>query len=76
MQVVVISASPEGKEVVKTPWEFIAAVSIDGLEETKHNPDVHGKDVQITRKCAPNNGTSNSAKSKNHDFDGRSILSS
>ena len=43
--VMVIGTSPERQEVVQTPREFVAAVCIDGLEETEDNPEVHGQDV-------------------------------
>jgi hypothetical protein len=32
---VVIGTGPEGKEMVKTPWEFITTVSINGLEQAQ-----------------------------------------
>ena len=33
VEIVVIGTSPEGKEMVKTPWKFVTTVSINGLEQ-------------------------------------------
>lgn len=74
MKIVVVGTCPEGEEVVQTPWEFISAVGINGLEQAQHDPDVHGEDVQIAREGTPQNGATDGAKAQNHDLDWRSIL--
>lgn len=74
VNIVVLGAGPEGEEVVQTPGELVTAVGIDGLEQAEHDPDVHGEDVQVTGDGAPENGRADSAKTKDHDFDGRGVL--
>lgn len=69
-----LSSSPEGNEVVKTPWEIISAVSIDSLEETGSDPEVHGKDVEVASDETENNGDNNCSGAENHGFDGRSVF--
>ena len=76
VNVVVLSAGPEGNEVVKTPWEIIAAVSIDSLEETGCNPKVHGQDVEVTGDKAENDGDDDCSSAEYHGFDRRGVLGS
>lgn len=76
VQVVVVSTSPERKEVVKAPWELVATVGINGLEETQHDPNVHCQDMQVTGERTPHNWTPDSTESKDHNFNWRSIFSS
>lgn len=66
VEIVVIGTSPEGKEVVKTPWEFITAVSINGLEQAQDDPDVHGKNVQFTCHRTPNDRAPDSSEAQDH----------
>lgn len=40
--IVVIGARPERQEVVEAPRELISRMRIDCLEETKHDPEIHG----------------------------------
>ena len=75
VNVVVLSASPEGKEVVQAPGELVTAVRINGLEKAEDNPAVHGQDVKILSESAPNDGTSNGTKTENHNFDGGGVFS-
>lgn len=76
VNVVVLSTGPERNEVVKTPWEVITAVSIDGLEETGCDPKVHGQDVEVARDKAENDGDDDCSSAKNHGFDRRCVLGS
>ena len=48
VSIVMISTGPEGKEIVQAPWEIVTAVSINGLKETKDDPEIHGQDVELT----------------------------
>lgn len=41
----VLGTGPERQEMVQTPGELVARVGVDCLEQTEHNPDVHGEDV-------------------------------
>ena len=75
VNVVVLSSSPEGQEVVQAPGELVAAVGVDGLEQTDDNPGVHGQNVKVLCDGAEDNGNSDSAKAQNHDFDGRRVFS-
>ena len=47
VNVVVLSASPERKEVVERPGELVTRMCVDGLEQAEDNPDVHGQDVKV-----------------------------
>jgi hypothetical protein len=75
VDVVVLSASPEGEEVVKAPGELVAAVRIDGLEHAEGDPDVHGENVEILGDGAPEDRASDGSETQDHDFDGRGVLS-
>lgn len=76
VNIVVLSASPERKEVVQAPGELIATVRIDGLEQTEDDPAVHGQDVEILGDGAPDDGASYGTETEDHDFDRRGVLSS
>jgi hypothetical protein len=56
MDIVMLGAGPEGQEMVQTPRELVAAVGINGLEETQNDPDIHGQDVEILGQGAEQNG--------------------
>jgi len=75
VNVVVLSASPEGQEVVERPGELVARVCVDGLEEAKDDPDVHGQDVEISGDGAPHDGNTNGTEAQAHDFNWRGVLS-
>ena len=53
VNIVVVSTGPEREEVVERPGELVAGVRVDGLEDTKNNPDVHGQDVKVLGDGAP-----------------------
>lgn len=36
----VIGTGPEREDMLEGPWEVVARVGIDGLEETEDDPDV------------------------------------
>lgn len=71
-----ISTGPEWKEMVKTPWELVAAVGVDSLEQSQDNPDIHSQDVKITGDRTPDDGACDSAKTEGHHFNRRSVFSS
>jgi hypothetical protein len=76
VNIVVFGASPEGKNMVQRPGELVAAVGINGLEKTEHNPSVHCEDVEVLGDGTPEDGAADSSESKNHDLDRRSVLGS
>lgn len=47
VNIVMLSTSPEGKEMVQRPREIVAAVRIDSLEKTSSDPEIHGQDVKV-----------------------------
>lgn len=47
---------------------------IDSLKQSEHDPNIHGKDVQVTRQRAPQDRAADSAKTEHHDFDRGSIF--
>lgn len=61
VDVMVIRAGPDGEEMMQTPGEVIAAMRIDGLEQTHGDPDVHSEDVQIAGDGAPEDGRADGA---------------
>lgn len=61
--------------MVKAKGELVTAVSINGLEETDNDPNVHGQDVELASNSTPQNWSANRAKAKNHDFDRRRVFS-
>lgn len=69
-----LSTRPERQEVVQRPGELVAGVRIDGLEETAHDPQVHGQDVQVAGDGAPGDGAEDRAGAEDHHFDGRGVL--
>jgi hypothetical protein len=75
VNVVVLSSGPERQEVVQAPGELVAAVGIDGLGQTEHNPDVHGKDVKVLGDGAPNDGDTDRTETQDHDLNRRSVFS-
>ena len=74
MNIVMLCAGPERQDVVQAPRELITAVRVDGLEQTEHNPDIHGQDVQVPSDGAPEDGAEDGAHPQNHDFDGGSVF--
>jgi hypothetical protein len=75
VQIVVVGAGPDGQEVAQTPGEVVAAVGVDGLEETEDNPDVHGDKVELTSDGEDDKRASNDTDSEEGGLDGRSVLS-
>ena len=71
-----VGAGPERQEMVQAPWELVAAVRIDGLEQTAHDPDVHGQDVQLAGTQNPQDRDTDCSGTEEHDFDWGSIFSS
>ena len=74
VHVVVLSAGPEGEEVVQAPGELVAGVGVDGLKQTAHDPQVHGQDVQVLGEGAPDDGAEDGAEAQEHDLDRRGVL--
>lgn len=61
---------------MQAPWELVAAVSINSLEQPQNDPNVHGQDVEIAGESTPHNGAANSSESEEHDFDWGSVFCS
>lgn len=71
-----LGSGPEWKNVVQAPWKFVSAVSIDSLEKTSCNPEVHGNNVEVSGYQAPDDWDHDSSGTKNHGFDRRSVFCS
>ena len=52
----------------------VAAVRVDGLEETEDDPNVDGDDVQVAAEGAVEDGACNRAGTENHDLSGVRVL--
>lgn len=76
VKIVVLGTSPERKEVAQAPGEVVAAVGVDGLEETESDPDVHGEQVQLASDAKEDNGGADDTNAEESSLDGRSVLSS
>lgn len=76
VSIVVISACPEGQEVVQAPREFVTAVRINSLEQTTNDPEVHGQDVQFAGEKNPQDGDTDGASTEEHDLNRRGIFGS
>jgi len=76
MEIVVISASPEGENVLERPREIVTAVSIDGLEETEDDPDVHGENVEVASAKDVENRTSDCPSAEDEDLGWMCVLGS
>jgi len=74
MEIVVVSASPDRENMAQAPGEVVAAVGIDGLEESEDDPREHGQEVKVTDDRNPNDGNSNNSKTEEHGLDRGRIL--
>jgi len=74
VEIVVISTGPEREDVLERPREIVSAVSIDGLEETEDNPDVHGEDVKVAGTKDVENWTSDCSSTEDEDFSWVGVL--
>lgn len=74
VHVVVIGTGPEGQDVAQAPGEVVAAVGIDGLEETKDDPDIHGDEMKVTGDGEQNNRRTNDTHAEEHSLNRRSVL--
>lgn len=70
----VVSSSPEGKEVVKRPRKLISGVSVDSLEKAEDDPEIAGKDVEVVSECAPKDRRANGAETEDHNLNRGSVL--
>lgn len=76
VEVVMVSASPDRQEMVKTPRKFVATVGIDSLEQAQDNPGVHGENMQVTSDSTPEDRAADGPEAENHHFNRGSIFSS
>ena len=76
VEIVVISTSPEGEDVLERPREIVTTVSINGLEETEDDPDVHGEDVEVASAKDVENRTSDRPSTEDEDLGWMCVLSS
>lgn len=70
------STRPEGKDMLEGPREIISRVSIDGLEQSESDPNVHGEDVEVLSEEAVEKRASEGSGSKDEDFSGVGVFSS
>jgi hypothetical protein len=63
-----ISASPEGEDVLERPREIVSAVSIDGLEEAEDDPNVHGENVKVASANDVEDWTSDRSSAEDEDL--------
>ena len=63
-----IGARPEREDVLERPREIVSTVSIDGLEETEDDPNVHGEDVEVAGANDVEDRPSDRSSTKDEDF--------
>jgi len=68
MEIMVIGARPEREDVLKRPREIVSAVSVDSLEKSEDDPNVHGEDVEVAGANDVENRTSDRSSPKDEDF--------
>lgn len=73
--VVVVGTGPERHYIVQRPWEFVARVGIDGLQESQGDPHANGEKMQVFGDKTPHHRDPDGTDSQQHDFDGMSVLS-
>lgn len=76
MQVVVIRASPDRQEVAQAPWKVVAAVGVNGLEQTENDPAVHSDQMEITGDSQKQNGRAHDTHTQKHCLNWRGIFGS
>jgi hypothetical protein len=75
VEIVMVGARPEWKDMLEGPWEVVAGVSVDGLEETKSDPDVHGGDVEFSARVdGPEDRAHESTHSKDESLERVSVF--
>lgn len=74
VSIVMVGSSPEGEEVAQAPGKIVAAVSVDGLEQSTDNPQVHGEEMEISGQRNPDDGSSDRSKGEKHNLNGRGVL--
>lgn len=68
VEVVVICTGPERENVLERPREIVPAVSVDGLEKTENDPDVHGEDVKVASAKDIKDRTGDRSSTKNQNL--------
>ena len=69
VNIMVLSAGPEGQEVVQAPGELIATVRINCLEQAEDDPNVHGQYVKISSNRTPEDWRANGTQPQYHNLD-------
>lgn len=73
----VISTGPEGENVLERPGKVVSRVGIDSLEEAEGDPDVHGRDMEVTTRVdGPEDGSHQGAEGEDEGFQWVSVLCS
>lgn len=73
MEIMMIRPAPKRDDALQAPGEIVARVSVNGLEETEHDPDVDGDDVEVGEE-AEEEGTADGACAEDEDFEGVGVL--
>ena len=62
--------------MVQAPWELVARVRINGLEQAQNNPAVHGQDVEILENAAVDDWSAYGTESEQHNLNWRCVFGS
>jgi len=75
MEIVVVSTSPERKEMAERPGEIITRMGIDSLEQPQRDPNIHRQDVKIVGQVAVKERSTDGPSTKCESLDGMSVFS-
>ena len=74
MHVVKVGTGPVWEEVVQTPWHLVARMCVNSLEQSEHDPRIHGEDMKVASDRTIQKRRAYCTGAEQHDFDWRSIL--
>lgn len=60
---------------MQTPWELIAGVCVNSLEETHGDPDIHGEDVEVAEHRTPEKRRTDCSDPQEENLDWRCVFS-
>lgn len=76
VEIVVIGSGPEREPVSERPGEVVSRVSVDSLEQSEGDPNVHGEDVQVVSEETVEERSRDGSLSENQDLQWMSVLGS
>jgi hypothetical protein len=69
MHIMMIRARPKRQEMMQAPRKLIAAMRVNCLEQSTHDPEIHSQDMQIASYRAPEDRRADGSQAEHHHFD-------